>query len=229
MALTANPFHPATGELLPGYRDAYLRGDLSTTNTELVDAYFKANPTEGTEAFQRFHALQTKGHHVRPVGWLNQQLHLLRTEPQRFRRRAGSLVLVGALLSGAVFASNGRLPVASSPVIATVPAVTSATVEAASLAPESVAAVATISGRILDEKGQPLVGATVLDKRTHHGVSTDAQGRYTFAVPRQQRVQLQFGYGGYQDTDLLTQGQSVGDVTLRPRTDLSRKHWWQVF
>ncbi|RZJ89153.1 MAG: hypothetical protein EOO60_10325, partial [Hymenobacter sp.] len=104
MALTTNPFHPTTNELLPGYRDAYLRGDLSTTNTELVDSYLKANPIKGHEAFQRFHTLQTTGHSVRPVGWLDKQLYLLRTEPQRFRRRAGSLVLVGALLSGAVFA-----------------------------------------------------------------------------------------------------------------------------
>ncbi|RZK29729.1 MAG: carboxypeptidase-like regulatory domain-containing protein [Hymenobacter sp.] len=101
--------------------------------------------------------------------------------------------------------------------------------ETSALAPESATALATISGRILDENGQPLVGATVLDKRTHRGTSTDAQGHYSFAVPRSQRVQLQFGYGGYQDTDLQTQGQNLGDVALLPRTDLPKKHWWRLF
>ncbi|NML66638.1 carboxypeptidase-like regulatory domain-containing protein [Hymenobacter sp. RP-2-7] len=229
MALTANPFHPATGELLPSYRDAYLRGDLSAKNTELVDAYLKANPSKGSEAYYRFHTLQTTGHSVRPVGWLDKQLNLLRTEPRRFRHRAGSLVLVGALISGAVFAASG--PVASSKDSFTSTPVTATTVAEAGelLAPESVAALTTISGRILNEKGQPLVGATVLDKRTHRGVSTDAQGRYSFAVPRSQHVQLQFGYGGYQDADLLTKGQSLGDVALHPRTDLPKKRWWQLF
>lgn len=229
MALTANPFHPVTGELLPSYRDAYLRGDLSAKNTELVDDYLKTNRLQGSEAFQRFHTMQTTGHSVRPVGWLDKQLNLLRTEPQRFRRRAGSLVLVGALISGAVFAASG--PVASSKdIITSTPVDAAAVAEASELvAPESVAALTTISGRILNEKGQPLVGATVLDKRTHHGVSTDAQGRYSFAVPRSQRVQLQFGYGGYQDADLIAQGKSLGDVTLAPRTDLPKKRWWQLF
>lgn len=228
MALTTNPFHPTTNELLPGYRDAYLRGDLSATNTELVDAYLKANPAKGKAAFHRFHTLQTTGHSVRPVGWLNQQLHLLRTEPQRFRRRAGSLVLVGALLSGAVFAASGPALSSRHQFAAVVPGA-AAVAEAGTLAPEAATALATISGRILNEQGEPLVGATVLDKGTHRGSSTDAQGRYSFTVPRSQRVQLQFGYGGYQDADLQTQGQSLGDVTLHPRTNLSKKHWWQLF
>lgn len=225
MALTAKPFHPATGELLPSYRDAYLRGDLSGTNNDLVDAYLKANPAKGTETFYRFHTLQTAGHQVRPVGWLDQQLHLLRTEPVRFRRRAGSLVLAAALISGAVFAASG--PASSSKTLATtIPAVVSVP-ESEALAPEAATAITTISGRILNEKGEPLVGATILDKRTGRGASTDASGHYTFAVPRSQAVQLQFGYGGYQETDLTAHGRSLSDVTLLPRTDLKKKHWWQ--
>lgn len=228
MALTTNPFHRTTGELLPSYRDAYLRGDLSATNTELVDAYLKANAAKGGEAFQRFHTLQTTGHRVRPVGWLGTQLDLLRTEPQRFRRRAGSLVLAGALLSGGVFAASG--PAATPRAALTMPRLAAVTMpEADLLAPEAIKAVTTINGRIFDEKGQPLVGATVLDKGTHRGVSTDMQGRYSFTVPRSQRVQLQFGYGGYQDAELQTQGQSLGDVTLLPRTDLPKKRWWHLF
>ncbi|RZK50345.1 MAG: hypothetical protein EOO59_15965, partial [Hymenobacter sp.] len=39
------------------------------------------------------------------------------------------------------------------------------------------------SGRIIDEAGQPLVGATVLLKGTGRGASTDANGDYSLPVP----------------------------------------------
>lgn len=217
MSLTTHPFHPRTGELLPAFRDAYLRGDLSGKNTELVDAYLKANPTQGGAAFQRFHTLQQKGHDVRPVGWLQQQFDLIRTEPARFRRRAGSLMLVAALLGGAAFAGN-NLPTAVS---AEAPA--GASVESA----EATVAMTTVSGRILDENGRPLIGATVLDKRSGRGVSTDATGSYTMTVPANRAANLQFGYGGYSEEEVLVNGRSTQNVTLLPRTDAPKRHWWQ--
>jgi hypothetical protein len=229
MAITAHPFHPVTGDLLPGYRDAYLRGDLSGTNTELVDAYLKANPTKGGEAFQRFHSLQAKGHNVRPVGWLQNQLHLIRTEPARFRQRAGSLLAVGVLVSGAVFAANTSSAVhpagdlSSSTMEASAPLAASATAEAMEMA-----SLSTVKGRILDENGHPLIGATIIDKASGRGVSTDAKGDYTLAVPAHRAAQLQFGYGGYTEEMVQVTGRGVQNVTLLPRTDQPKKrHWWQ--
>jgi hypothetical protein len=233
MALTAHPFHPVTQELLPGYRDAYLRGDLSVKNTDLVDAYLKANPEKGGEAFQRFHTLQANGHAVRPVGWLQHQFELIRTEPKRFRQRAGAIVAVAALLSGAAFAGNNL----HSATGAVLPAGTAAvaTAEAATAAAEATATAArmtTVSGRILDENGHPLIGATVLDKARGRGVSTDAEGNYTLAVPANQPAQLQVGYGGYGEEDLHVQvkGYSVQNVTLVPQAQAKttkKHHWWQ--
>jgi hypothetical protein len=230
MAITAHPFHPVTGDLLPGYRDAYLRGDLSGTNTELVDAYLKGNPTKGGEAFQRFHSLQAKGHNVRPVGWLQNQLHLIRTEPARFRQRAGSLLAVGVLVSGAVFAANTSSAVhpagdliSSSTMEASAPLAASATAEAMEMA-----SLSTVKGRILDENGHPLIGATIIDKASGRGVSTDAKGDYTLAVPAHRAAQLQFGYGGYTEEMVQVTGRGVQNVTLLPRTDQPKKrHWWQ--
>jgi hypothetical protein len=233
MALTAHPFHPVTQELLPGYRDAYLRGDLSGKNTELVDAYLKANPNKGGEAFQRFHALQAKGHDVRPVGWLQNQFDLIRTEPARFRRRAGSIVAVAALLSGAAFASNNLHSTASAtlPVSVTVAAAGEGVTKVAEAVEASAAAnrMTTVSGRILDENGHPLVGATVLDKSRGRGVSTDAQGNYSLTVPANQASKLQVGYGGYGDEELQVQvkGYSVQNVTLVPQAKTKKHHWWQ--
>jgi hypothetical protein len=233
MALTAHPFHPVTQELLPGYRDAYLRGDLSVKNTDLVDAYLKANPEKGGEAFQRFHTLKTKGHDVRPVGWLQHQFELIRTEPARFRQRAGAIVAVAALLSGAAFAGTNLHSTASAtlPASTAVVATTEAASSAATVAEATVASrMTTVSGRILDENGRPLIGATVLDKARGRGVSTDAQGNYSLTVPANQASQLQVGYGGYGEADLHVQvkGYSVQNVTLVPQGKPTKKHhWWQ--
>jgi hypothetical protein len=227
MAITTNPFHPVTGELLPGYRDAYLRGDLSVTNTALVDAYLKANPAKGGEAFQRFHSLQTNGHSVRPVGWVQQQLHLIRTEPARFRQRAGSLLVVGVLVSGAVFAANNS---AVRPTVDAMPSVEASAplAEDATASALEMASLSTVKGRILDENGRPLIGATILDKTSGRGASTDANGKYTLTVPAHRPAQLQFGYGGYTEEVVQVVGRSEHNVTLLPRTDLPKKrHWWQ--
>lgn len=232
MALTAHPFHPVTQELLPGYRDAYLRGDLSGKNTELVDAYLKANPDKGGEAFQRFHTLKAKGHDVRPVGWLQGQFDLIRTEPARFRRRAGSILTVAALLSGAAFANNTLHSTASAnlPTGTAIAAGEGLTkVEDAVEATAAATRMTTVTGRILDENGKPLIGATVLDKARGRGVSTDAQGNYTLTVPANQTAKLQVGYGGYGEEDLQLQvkGYSVQNVTLVPHAKAKKHHWWQ--
>ena len=239
MALTSHPFHPVTQELLPGYRDAYLRGDLSGKNTELVDAYLKANPAKGGEAFQRFHALQAKGHSVRPVGWLQGQFDLIRTEPARFRRRAGSILTVAALLSGAAFAGT-NLHSAARPsaareagVVANEEAVMAANLAAKAAEVAASSKMSVVAGRILDENGRPLIGATVLDRANGRGVSTDAQGNYLLAVPANQVSTLRVGYGGYADEDLQVNVKkySMQNVTLLPRTDkptaAKKRHWWQ--
>lgn len=213
MAITTSPFHAATGALLPGYRDAYLRGDLSARNTALVDAYLKAHPATGAEVHHRFHTLQQTGHAVRPVGWLHQQFELVRTQPARFRQRVAGLVLVAALLSGAVFASTTR------------PATSPGSLPITATAERTVLRTKTVSGRILNEKGQPLVGATVLDKASGRGTGTDAQGRYALTVPANHTAPLQFGYGGYQEQELSATA-ATDDVTLRPAAKKAKRHWW---
>lgn len=227
MALTSHPFHPASKELLPGYRDAYLRGDLSRTNTELVDAYLLANANEGDETLRRFHKLKASGHQVQPVGWVAQQFHLLRTEPKRFRQRASGLVMAGVLLSGLVFAGNSNVTTSNmgSPVVPTLAMRGS---EAGNM--ESAALTTTLQGRVLDENGDPLVGATVFDKESGRGVSTNAEGNYSLQVPANHTTQLQYGYGGYREEEVMTQRQRVQNVTLLPDAEKQslrrKKHWW---
>ncbi|RPD44372.1 hypothetical protein DNI29_21955 [Hymenobacter sediminis] len=224
MKLNASPFHSTTGELLPAYRDAYLRGDLSSVNTELVDAYIKANSQQADATLRRFHEMKAQGHQVRPVGWVQRQFELIRTEPRRFRQRAATMVVGAALLGSAVFAGTSHpattettTPLASSPL---------ATAETDASA--NFLRIATVRGRILGEDGKPLVGATVLQKGSSYGVSTDAKGEYTLRVPANQSVTLQYGYGGYQDQEVQVKGTTVGNMTLTPRQG-AKKHRWLFF
>ncbi|UOQ68105.1 carboxypeptidase-like regulatory domain-containing protein [Hymenobacter volaticus] len=87
-------------------------------------------------------------------------------------------------------------------------------------APATIAAPAapafyTLSGRILDENGRPLAGATVLLKGSRKGTGTDASGNYSLEVPAGDN-HLVYGYGGYQDQEVRTRGSQPVNVTLLP-------------
>ena len=231
MQLTASPFDSATGALLPVYRDAYLRGDLSHQNSAAVDAYLKTDRPLADDTLRRFYAMKQQGEHVRPVGWVQRQMELLRTEPQRFRRRAAVLAAGALLVAGASMATSTAdvaSPLAGAPVAA-----------APALAGEfSTAAVAlvTVRGRILDENGRPLVGATVLDKRSGRGAGTDANGNYALRVPAASAgtTRLQFGYAGYAEDEVQLKGTFTQNMTLVPRDAAgqpapTRRHRWLFF
>jgi hypothetical protein len=70
-------------------------------------------------------------------------------------------------------------------------------------------------GRVLDEAGQPLVGATVLLKGSSKGTSTDGEGNYAIEVPSGEATFL-IGYGGYTDEIATTRTSQPLTVTLLP-------------
>ena len=78
----------------------------------------------------------------------------------------------------------------------------------------------TVSGLVLDEKGEPLIGATVIQKGTTNGVTTDLDGRYKLSVP-EATVVLEYSYIGYQKLEKTIQAnQPTADVSLMPNTKL---------
>ncbi|MGY8916601.1 MAG: carboxypeptidase-like regulatory domain-containing protein, partial [Flavobacteriales bacterium] len=64
-----------------------------------------------------------------------------------------------------------------------------------------------ITGLVLDEDNQPLVGATVLIKGSTTGVVTGIDGTYTIDVPNGQAV-LVFSYIGFDPQEIVVQNQS---------------------
>ncbi|MBF9219632.1 carboxypeptidase-like regulatory domain-containing protein [Hymenobacter ruricola] len=230
MKLTATPFDPQTGELLPVYRDAYLRGDLARASARAVEAYLRNDATQAHTTVTRWHELTTlEAEEAAPTTWVQKQMLFIREQPQRFRRRAFSMVGVAALVAGVSMAGT-RLPSHSAPAVpVSLPEMTSlaaASTAAAEAATEASATrMMTVSGRILDEAGQPLVGATVLHKGTSRGASTDANGNYSLRLPAAAAATatLQYGYAGYHDQELKATEASAQGVTLQPRA--KRKHW----
>jgi hypothetical protein len=231
MKLTATPFDPQTGELLPVYRDAYLRGDLARTSAQAVEAYLHRDAGQAHSTVTRWHQLQHEETAPAP-SWVQQQLAFIREQPQRFRRRALSLVTVGALLAGVSMAATTRpaivLPISKLPVATALPAVASLEAVAAPSAAAAASRTVVLRGRILNEKGLPLAGATVLRKGTAQGTSTDAQGNYSLRVPADGQATLQYGYGGYHEQEVTASQAAAGEaVTLQPKAP--KRHHWLFF
>ncbi len=226
MKLTATPFDPQTGELLPVYRDAYLRGDLARASAQAVEAYLHRDADQAHTTVTRWHQLQATDAPAAAPTWVRKQLQFIREQPQRFRRRALSFVTLGALLAGVSMAATNRpsavLPLSKLPVASALPAAASLEIAAAPSAARTVL----VHGRILNEKGQPLAGATVLHKGTTVGTSTDAQGNYSLRVPATAQTTLQYGYGGYTEQEVAASHAGT-TVTLQPKP--AKRHRWLFF
>jgi len=227
MKLTATPFNPQTGELLPVYRDAYLRGDLARASVQAVEAYLHRDAGQAHSTVTRWHQLQADEAALAP-SWVQQQLTFIREQPQRFRRRVLSLVALSALLAGVSMAGTSRpaimLPISKLPMASGLPAVANMEAFSPEMAPAAARTVL-LHGRILNEKGLPLAGATVLRKGTAQGTSTDAQGNYTLRVPADGQATLQYGYGGYTEQEVATaHATATSTVTLQPKAG-KRRHW----
>ena len=75
----------------------------------------------------------------------------------------------------------------------------------------------TISGIVTDENGEPLPGATVLEKGTTNGTSTDINGKYQLNCPED--AVLVISFVGYSSKEISVNNQSVINVELLLDTD----------
>lgn len=73
----------------------------------------------------------------------------------------------------------------------------------------------TISGSVVDEEGEPLPGATVLEKGTTNGTITDANGAFTLVVADQYAT-LSVSFVGYTPEEIALNGRSQVNVVMYP-------------
>ncbi len=77
----------------------------------------------------------------------------------------------------------------------------------------------TVSGTVIDELGEPLIGASVTATGLAGGVTTDIDGNYTIKVPAGTKS-LTFSYVGYATATFDIAGATL-EVTMRPSREPS--------
>jgi TonB-linked SusC/RagA family outer membrane protein len=71
----------------------------------------------------------------------------------------------------------------------------------------------TVTGKVTDQAGLAIIGASVAEKGTENGVSTDLNGNFKLAVTNDQAV-LVVKYIGYTSKEVPVAGQAVINITL---------------
>lgn len=74
-----------------------------------------------------------------------------------------------------------------------------------------------VSGRVVDEKGNPIPGATVLIQGTTQGVATDTDGRYTISVGPNDALRVSFI--GYKTELVQLKGKDKVNIRLTPTAE----------
>lgn len=74
-----------------------------------------------------------------------------------------------------------------------------------------------ISGKVMDDTGEPLPGVTVVIKGTTTGTITDIDGNYSLSLPN--NAVLQFSYIGYQTIEKAANGLTTLNITLLSDTE----------
>lgn len=75
-----------------------------------------------------------------------------------------------------------------------------------------------IQGKVVDEKGNPLPGVSVVVKGTSLGVSTDVDGKFKLETSSEDKVVLVFSFIGMKTQEIAYKGQKFIDVKLIPDT-----------
>jgi iron complex outermembrane receptor protein len=77
----------------------------------------------------------------------------------------------------------------------------------------------TVTGKVTDDKGEALIGASVLEMGTNNGAITDGNGRYNLAVSNFNAT-LIVTYVGYNKIEKAINGQGTQNFELRETTQL---------
>lgn len=72
-----------------------------------------------------------------------------------------------------------------------------------------------LKGKVLDEEGKPVIGATILVLGTQRGTTTNLDGEFSIEVEDKDVIQIRFV--GYESQDILVAGRSEINVDLKPK------------
>jgi TonB-linked SusC/RagA family outer membrane protein len=70
----------------------------------------------------------------------------------------------------------------------------------------------TVTGKVLDDAGQPVAGASVMAKGTRNAVTAGADGGFSIVVARE--ATLVISYVGFQDKEVKVTGAALGSISL---------------
>lgn len=71
----------------------------------------------------------------------------------------------------------------------------------------------TVTGTVVEQNGEPVIGATVMEKGTANGTSTDIDGNFTINVDV--KGTLVVSYIGYETQELKVDGRTRIDITIK--------------
>ena len=72
-----------------------------------------------------------------------------------------------------------------------------------------------VKGKVVDEKGNPLPGVSVLLKGTMMGVATDINGEFSMSIPEMKETVLVFSFVGMMAQEVIYKGQSQLKVVMK--------------
>ena len=73
-----------------------------------------------------------------------------------------------------------------------------------------------VKGKVLDELGEPIIGANIVEKGTTNGTITDIDGNYTLTLNDLKKAVLQFSFIGYNTLEEGVKGRKTVEVKLAP-------------
>lgn len=76
----------------------------------------------------------------------------------------------------------------------------------------------TVKGIVKDATGEPVIGASVIEKGTTNGITSDIDGNFTLTTPR--NATLVISFVGYQSQEIALNGRTFLTVTLQDDTKL---------
>lgn len=75
-----------------------------------------------------------------------------------------------------------------------------------------------ITGKVIDTKGEPVIGATIMEKGTTNGTITDFDGNFTLNVSDNSMIEV--SYIGYQSSSVKANSNNLMAITLKEDSEL---------